>query len=397
MRRQAKIPSLCLWASFLAIALGGLLAADEPKSLEGIVKEGAGTGQVWLGVALNVLEDKERPEKGPGAEARLQVDRILPDSPASKADIREGDLIVAIGDHKINDFTQFLQLIGGAEGKTLKLHLARGDKSLVVEVKPTKRPAAKPAKADDSLSGQQESAEKVAKQLREARERLEKLLQGQLNKQPGPQRPSKPFKPNMSELEEKFRLYIEGNPPPPAKALAFPAPLAGLPNDMEVTIQRKGNQPARITVKQGHREWRTIETDLEILPPQAQQYVARALGKNAPAVGTGVVSPLKGGMLFVPEKHGAIELKLKLGPGGVVESAEAQTPRAIIERRGDFADPLWRDRRPSEAASPSDQKGKEDEVNRLRDEILKLHRELQAARKSWDESVEKFIPAPPVK
>jgi hypothetical protein len=60
--------------------------------------------------------------------------------------------------------------------------------------------------------------------------------------------------------------------------MAFPS--TQLPEDMQVTISKKGNRPAVIIARQEEKLWKTTENGLDMLPPAAQAYAARLLGKD---------------------------------------------------------------------------------------------------------------------
>src|SRR6185436_18663316 len=108
------------FSRFLGLAGSGLataafalplaaLAQDEPKQdepkrelvIERVVLEGEGENVVplalkvaeppfWIGVALD----------GPGGPEGLKIAEVFPDSPARKAELKPGDVLIAVGDKK---------------------------------------------------------------------------------------------------------------------------------------------------------------------------------------------------------------------------------------------------------------------------------------------------------
>jgi S1-C subfamily serine protease len=67
---------------------------------------------------------------------------ILPDSPAAKADIHEGDIITEIDGTKIDENNSLTSLVGRhAVGDTVKLTVLRDGKTLTVNVKLSAMPA----------------------------------------------------------------------------------------------------------------------------------------------------------------------------------------------------------------------------------------------------------------
>lgn len=71
-----------------------------------------------------------------------------------------------------------------------------------------------------------------------------------------------------------------GAAPNQARVVFAGAPQA-LPDDMKVTIDKQGKQPATIIVEQGAKMWKTTENELEMLPAEARAYASRVLGRPA--------------------------------------------------------------------------------------------------------------------
>ena len=364
--------------SFLFLLAGSLCSlslapptifGDEPPKQ--VAVEGK-VGPFWIGVTSDPVEAGE----GGG---RLRVDSVFSGSPTEKAGIQPGDLLLSVGGKPLQNHGDLVDAITKSEGKTIKLELMRGGRKQTVELQPLRIPQ-NPLSLPEVLTLQKRRAEEqqrhAEEQLREALERLAIMLQ-----QPMRDTPKQPEK-----LQEK-------KPSPPVVALAVQG---GLPAEMEVTIQKRGKSPARITVKQGHREWRTVEGDLEMLPPDARAYVARALGLGAAQPTLQFQAPIQMKKWDL-HRHGAeaIELELKLGPGGVVESVEAgDAKRLHLQEKTirDGARVFWGELRQRDLAPASDDAEKETELERLREEIRKLHRELEVARKAWNEKLQEMLP-----
>ena len=100
---------------------------------------GGGDGRAgggWIGV---VAADAE----GGGA----QIEEVRPDSPAAKAKLRVGDVILKVGSRSVDD-TQglFRQVKRYRPGQTVTLRIRRGDEELDVKIKLAKKPDKKPDK-----------------------------------------------------------------------------------------------------------------------------------------------------------------------------------------------------------------------------------------------------------
>jgi len=81
-------------------------------------------------------EDKPTGDSAPG----LVVERVMEDTPASQAGIKEGDVIVAINGQDAKDFASLQQAVqeAGKEDRALKLKIQRKEESMILKVKPTK-------------------------------------------------------------------------------------------------------------------------------------------------------------------------------------------------------------------------------------------------------------------
>ena len=70
------------------------------------------------------------------------ITRVLADSPAAKAGIQPGDLVIAVGDKKINDGEDLRSVISQAKiGDTLKLVVLREEQRLEIPVTVAQRPS----------------------------------------------------------------------------------------------------------------------------------------------------------------------------------------------------------------------------------------------------------------
>ncbi|HEV3146795.1 MAG TPA: PDZ domain-containing protein, partial [Gemmataceae bacterium] len=91
-------------------------------------------GGGYLGVMLN-------PEAQPGANG-IEVMQVMPDSPAAKVGLQNGDRITKVGDKQVTDVNQFLQTIGSHKpGDKFTVVVMRGGKEQNIAVTVGQRPA----------------------------------------------------------------------------------------------------------------------------------------------------------------------------------------------------------------------------------------------------------------
>ncbi len=158
---------------------------------------------------------------------------------------------------------------------------------------------------------------------------------------------------------------------------------------MQVTIQKRGNQPARVTVKQGQKLWKTTEAELDMLPAPSRGYVARALGKPA--------NRALGGFLMPGASPQARRVEFRIGEDGkpqITPSPGAKAPAVKLlpdgirieireedEHEGQApAKPRlqWHELKRPEPA----QGGAEHRLHELQEQVQQLRRELDKLRKS---------------
>lgn len=102
----------------------------------------------FLGVRYVVLTEKIQKERGLGvsygallAQSSDGEPAVLPGSPAANAGLQEGDIVLELGEERI-DATHMLSevILKHQVGETIKIKLLRGNKEMVVSVMLTERP-----------------------------------------------------------------------------------------------------------------------------------------------------------------------------------------------------------------------------------------------------------------
>lgn len=95
----------------------------------------------FIGVSIAPISEESYKELGLDKKSGAFVGEVIPGSPADKAGLLVGDIILKIDDADINDYKDLLNIIGQTEpGRTLKLSVWRSGKSINLSVKVTDRP-----------------------------------------------------------------------------------------------------------------------------------------------------------------------------------------------------------------------------------------------------------------
>jgi S1-C subfamily serine protease len=77
-----------------------------------------------------------------GALGGAQVENVAPNSPADRASLRRGDLIVGVGENPVRSTDDLLNLLDeSAIGRNIELRVRRGKNELALSVRPEEQPA----------------------------------------------------------------------------------------------------------------------------------------------------------------------------------------------------------------------------------------------------------------
>lgn len=223
-----------------------------------IVAHGVRVSDYWLGIECGPVPPALRAQLNLPEQQGLLVENVVPDSPAAKAGVKPFDILMKAGDKPLSVPSVLLQAVDAAKDKEMTLELVRGGKSLKIKAKPVERP--KPGEGD---------WETLHKWLDQTRQRMEETRQQLEQMQPGLEMP--PL---------RFRFFHPGAILPPDGA----APPA-LPGNTTVSISKKGEQPAKITVTRDNEKWEITENELDKLPADLRPHVERMLGRVAAAPG----------------------------------------------------------------------------------------------------------------
>jgi len=210
--------------------------ASEPVKLSGY----------WIGVTGHApVPQPLRKSLGLKGDGGVLVGAVIPDGPAAKAGIKEHDVLVTAGGKRLDTLEDLIDAVDAAKDSKLPIDVVRGGKPMTVEVQPAPRPV--------ELAPDLAAPGSEWDQMRKWMERF---------------RLGEPGKPPL-----RFRFFHPGTILPPDASVHL-----ALPENLSVTITKKGNEPVTVVVVQGDQRWEVTERDLNKLPDAVRPYVDRMLG-----------------------------------------------------------------------------------------------------------------------
>lgn len=184
----------------------------------------------WIGVQCEPVAETPLLSDLPGVgkvfrKGGLKVTAVVADSPAEKAGMKIGDSIITAGDAEMKELGDLLVAVGKAKENELQLQIIRDEKPKTLRVTPLKRPAT-------------------------ARDERIKWTDSLLNRR------------SVTEWPLHFTPMVT---------------VQKLPHDVELTLHKKGDSAAKITVKRGDQTWNVGENELDKLPADVRGFVQQLL------------------------------------------------------------------------------------------------------------------------
>lgn len=222
-------------------------------------------GKYWVGIVCSPIES-DLVKQQLGIDGGLVVDQVMPDSPAQAGGLQKYDIIVKVGDKPLHDLKELVAAIDQTKGKPFALTVYRQAKREEIKVTPTKRPV---------TTIRVNADKETAAEWKALAETLQKYgvdvgKQGQATGDPETKR---------------FWFVMPG--------VVVPEGTRPIPGNLEVTITKKGDQPAQIVVKQGKQQWEVDEKTLDKLPEAIRPHVRRMLGHQQAGTWRGGVLPVQ--------------------------------------------------------------------------------------------------------
>jgi hypothetical protein len=268
---------------------------DEKKE-----KEDAAHSEYWLGVQLAALPELARQQLG--VDYGLAVEDITPDSPAAKAEIKPHDILVKAGDVPLKEAGDLVKVVEGSQGKEITITIVRGGKDRTITVTPAKRPE---RERTITVRGRGPELDTEIKRLEEALENL---------KNKAGKEGFGMYFPRPAIVAPKLNLYRSAPSPKDLKD--------EFPKDLSVQINKEGDQPVKIHVQRGGKEWDVTEDKLSDLPDDVRPHVQKLLGRM---LAPGFAAAAQRILRVTPE--GKVEGELRLAPNPPNPPAAPRAPR----------------------------------------------------------------------
>lgn len=206
-------------------------------------------GEYWLGLMCSELEDPllmKHLNLGYG----VVVMEVVPESPAAAAGLQAQDILIQVGEEPLKNLKTLVDTTEKTKEAPLSLTLIREGQKQTVTVTPAKRPA-QPA---HGATAEAEATQEM------------NLLQESLR--------LKEWMPQIVEQGDangtKMVFVMPG--------FVLPDQIKDFPNDLEVTITKKGADPAKVKVKRGDQEWEVDAKSVDELPEDIRPFVQQMLG-----------------------------------------------------------------------------------------------------------------------
>lgn len=224
--------------------------------------------KLWLGIALKSVDGDLAAFLG--SSEGVLIDNVAPDSPAAKAGVQKGDVVISVDGKQLAEPKGLLDVMSSAtEGVALKLKVLRKSEHLEISVTPEMR------KVEN-----QDIANRV-KILRKI-EGVPGSDVGEVELQWTPQDGTDPDKSvHVYRLGEPSVLFVPDNIELKGN-ISIHMTKENDGKTVEIKISKESDKPAEITVKQGDQVEKLTEEQLDKLPEELRDWVKSALsGKKA--------------------------------------------------------------------------------------------------------------------
>lgn len=215
------------------------VAADDAGVSGSLVVSGGKLSEYWIGVECHPIDEAVRTQLGLKDEG-LIVEQVMPESPATKAEIKRFDILLSVNDKPLRQVPDLIAVLEESKDKELRFKALRGGKETTIQVTPAKRPEGQP--------GGEGVRDLIIRHL-------------------GPQGADVVKQPLRMQFLHPGLVLPPGGPG-----------RHDLPDDVSITVHKQGKKPATVEVKRGDKTWNTTDDKLAELPDDVRGPVERFLG-----------------------------------------------------------------------------------------------------------------------
>jgi hypothetical protein len=257
----------------------------------------------WIGLLCGPVTPELRAHVDLPEGQGLLVREVMPNSPAAKSGVKLYDIVLRANDTQLSDMPALVDLVrteGQKQGQ-LTLEVLRKGQRQSITVKPEERPA----NVAVSPRGTNEGGQFGQLPNLEGMPELQQFF-GQRGLD-GIPFDFRQFGPGIVIGEDGGRGGLRGLP--------------NMPNGVSISVQKQGDQPARVTVKRGDQSWEIVGDDpesLQQLPEDLRPMVERMLNGSAGnrfdfnlGEGVGVIQPDDMGAASLRQRMEAMERKMQ--------------------------------------------------------------------------------------
>lgn len=269
----------------------------------------------WIGIDGTPIDDALRSQLELPPTQGLLVNQVVADSPAAKAGLKQYDVMISCHDTAIAQLADLAKLLDEKKETVLPLKLVRTGKRIIIEVTPQRRPASQTGDTCPAISkvpdeefvrrtwldvlGVPANDDAIQQFLAEKNEKKRELLVNRLMRKSsradrsctachandgdsqriyynsvlsnyfGRLRADVHFNNNNGWQDVSVLPGIIQN----FQSVAIVDVGQQLPDDVTVSITRKGKEPAKISVRKGDRIWEINESEgYDKVPEEARNY-----------------------------------------------------------------------------------------------------------------------------
>lgn len=238
---------------------------DEEKEVK--VRVNVTAPSLWLGISLKPVEGDLA--RYLDTESGILVDSVYPDSPANKAGVKEGDVIMAASGTKLGEPSDLLKVMSDLDkdDPSVTLAVLRKGKKMEIAVKAAERPEMK--EVNDLIQELDIDVEGLGNNA-EIKSLLKGLRLGANGDEVNVFRFGSPaIVMDDFEGDQEIDLVVTAEDAEEGQS------------KFKIKIQRENDKPATITVETGDEVTEVTEEEIDELPEEIQEKVKKALGRTS--------------------------------------------------------------------------------------------------------------------